>query len=139
MTHQQAWIPRLVSLGGDIDGRDFQGNTPLMVAAERVAMAEGEALSGGISTINMLLASDADRAMTDGDGLTALGRMRRANRSTKYNAVHVLNIFCHMQPRQPLNPELEALLRPDDGPTAVDEDAKDEDDDFVASGDRDDY
>jgi hypothetical protein len=104
-------IPGLLRLGGDINGRDFQGSTPLIMAASKAAWATvdapenmtPEALAGATATIEVLLANGADRALADGDGLTALGVMRRTVRATNDFRAAMLE-----QQRRPPHPALEA-------------------------------
>ena len=77
-----------------------------------------DALAGATATIEVLLANGADRALADGDGLTALGVMRRTVRAT--NDFRAAMLEQQRSWRRPPHPALEAALRPEGGPTAAD-------------------
>jgi hypothetical protein len=124
-------LPELLQLGGDVNGRDRENLTPLMLAAQKVAQAEG---APDTTMLALMFASGADKELTDGEGKTALGHLRAVTRGLNDFRSTMLS-----QPRVPPNPMLEAMLMPNGGPTEADEAANEEGGAGEAGDDSDDY
>jgi hypothetical protein len=116
-------LHELALRGADLNVKDHNGMTPLMIAA----MKEPGQVSRfnpvmDSNTISALISLGADKAMTNDEGCTALGVFYQVSRSfldfqaTFGIAREVPNRF---------DPILEALLMPPGGPTSADEAAKD--------------
>ena len=111
-------IERLVKRGANINARDVNGMTPLMIAAYSLPKTQKQ----DPRCVNKLLSLGADTSLTGPDGLSALG----------YYRVEVLSnrdfhsVFTHGDLREDekisgtMIPEIEAKLRPPAGPTSAD-------------------
>lgn len=119
--NRQAALARaLVQRGADVNGRDASEQTPLMVAAQ--AVDNGVTIhnpSSDTSCVDALIALGANKALTNSDGLTALGLYR-----SKCRSMDDFRSALTSEARRGTNPAIEATLLPPDGPTPADEEEK---------------
>ena len=102
---------------GTIDDRDHTGHTPLMVCAGTIAGMGNRTHRPDLSMLHALVNAGADKSLTNGDGLTALGLYRQqvGAYSDSFNS---MGVETENLPRR--DPEIEGLLMPLGEPTAAD-------------------
>ncbi|KAJ1457021.1 hypothetical protein M885DRAFT_516652 [Pelagophyceae sp. CCMP2097] len=119
----------LLALGGPgaIDGPDANGYTPLMVAAGLSAGKGGSQVPPSTKTLVKLLERGANKAPISINGKTALGIFWESVRGS--NDYYKTFGIVYKYDREGFITAVEALLRPPNGPTPADQQAKDEDED----------
>eukprot|EP00931_Biecheleriopsis_adriatica_P018063 TRINITY_DN12742_c0_g1_i1.p1 TRINITY_DN12742_c0_g1~~TRINITY_DN12742_c0_g1_i1.p1 ORF type:complete len:747 (+),score=132.27 TRINITY_DN12742_c0_g1_i1:132-2372(+) len=99
-----------------VNGMDFQGVTPLMLAAERAGTDLSEK---GFACCRKLIELGAKKGITDMEGRTALGRMRLAQRNMA-DFQRVFGRGSHGAPQKIAVESLELLLMPPGGGSSSD-------------------
>jgi hypothetical protein len=115
----QLYAP-LIAKGADVNAKDPQGCTPLMLAANAApGRTTKQQPNPSAQCVATLIALGADRNLVHDDGCTALGFFYKAVR-----AVNELHATLGM-PAQAPDPTLQAMLAPAGGATAADKRYKD--------------
>jgi hypothetical protein len=118
---QAELITAVLERGADVNARDAQGDTALMVAAKAVENAYNRIHNPHDDTtcMDLLLAHGADVSLVDSSGYSALGNYRLEHRN--YNDFRAALLDDGPRPR---NLAIEARLCPRTGPTDEDEAAR---------------
>eukprot|EP00966_Prymnesium_polylepis_P154997 3579427-Prymnesium_polylepis.3 len=112
----------LIARGAQVNGRDVSGCTPLMIAAEvalgKTTMSNPTPSAQAVAT---LIALGADKNLTDKRGRTALGcHYYSVRNSNDFKAALIGG------PKSKVDPTLQAMLMPSNGPTAADKECEDD-------------
>mmetsp|Transcript_18274 Transcript_18274/g.56264 ORF Transcript_18274/g.56264 Transcript_18274/m.56264 type:complete len:484 (-) Transcript_18274:46-1497(-) len=112
-------VDLLCALGGDVNGRDVHGATPLMVCASTILGMASAHHPPKTGMLRKLLAVGADTSTTDEQGRTALGGFRASARDSEdFDGTFGLS---RSYDRSTHYAAIEQLLWPPAGPTEEDE------------------